>query len=194
MKTNLLLILSCICVLIFCCKHDNAALGPQGEVVSKPPLWLSTANAGNHLAYGVYTAIIYQNTVLTPSVIPYLAKEPFGRAVLVMRNAVDGSPLWQWKNYMTDFENASIRYSSVSKNKLVYSNGPRTHCIDLNTGQTLWQKLKRDSLNSHPPTVAINNSYFFCGTVPSDTNSRSSSEHHQVCFWCLQCDSKGLEL
>ena len=169
MKTSLSLILNSIgiCLSIFCCKHDNAALGPQGEIVSISPLWATSVNDGSLLAYGIYASVSTQDPVLTPGVIPYPAKEPFGRAVWVMRSINDGHSLWQWNDYMTDFENGYLDILCVSKNRLLYNNGPRTHCIDLNTGKTLWHKWKRDSLNSTLPVVAISDSYFFCGTSPS---------------------------
>lgn len=153
--------------LVACHKPTDVIVDANGVAISTPPLWTSDANAGSHLAYGIYTSVTTANAVLTPGVIPYPVKEPFGRAVWVMRDADSGRPVWQWNNYMTDYENGYLDIPCVSRSRLLYNNGPRTHCIDLNTGQTLWHKWKRDSLNSMLPIVAIGDSYFFCGTFPS---------------------------
>lgn len=149
--------------------HDpvDMAVDANGVVVSVKPRWASTVNAEGRLAYGIYCSVTTQNAVLTPGVIPYAAKEPFGRAVWIMRDAESGRALWQWKDYMTDFENGYLDIPCVNKNRLLYNYGSRTHCIDLNTGQTLWHKWKRDSINSTVPVVTIGDSYFFCGTFPS---------------------------
>ena len=158
-------------VSILACQPKDTTVNADGVTVSLRPLWQTPANtgAGSRLAYGVYTAVATQNAVITPGVIPYPAKEPFGRAVWVMRDVTTGRDLWQWNDYMTGFENGYLDIPCVSNNRLLYNNGPRTHCIDLNTGRTLWQKWKRDSLNSTVPIVALGDSYFFCGTFKSRT-------------------------
>lgn len=151
------------------CRPKDALVNADGVAVSKRSLWQVSANAGSRLAYGVYTSVATQNAVVTPGVVPYPAKEPFGRAIWVMRDMNDGKVLWQWNDYMTDFENGYLDIPCVSNNRLLYNNGPRTHCIDLNTGRTLWQKWKKESLNSTVPIVALGDSYFFCGTFNSKT-------------------------
>ncbi len=151
------------------CRPKDAVINANGVAVTLRPLWQLAANAGSRLAYGVYTSVATQNAVVTPGVIPYPAKEPFGRSVWVMRDVNDGRALWQWNDYMTDFENGYLDIPCVSNNRLLYNNGPRTHCIDLNTGRTLWHKWKKESLNSTVPIVALGNAYFFCGTFDSKT-------------------------
>jgi outer membrane protein assembly factor BamB len=155
--------------LFSCQKEKDILYGPQGEVTSQPPLWHVAVDAGNgkYLAYGVSSAIVYDNRyVLCPGVEPFAPKGPYGRAVLNMVDTQDEVKMWTWNDYFNETaDNSDIVFPLVVDKYLVISEGPRTRCIDLRTGKTLWMKKKRDGMTSLRPIAGTDKHYFFPSTT-----------------------------
>ncbi len=173
MKTLLLLV--CLGVVCSCKPKEEVEIGPKGEIVSKPPLWASAINNGPNMASGVLSSIIFdgKKVVCPGGGLPYIPPiGNFSRGTINMIDIETGKIQWNWKDYIKSNDALHLNFSYKKDNRLVISNGELTYCVDLQTGQSAWKKIKRDGITTNTIITGIGNSYFFCG----DTYSKEQQQ------------------
>ena len=171
MKLTLLI---CI-VLVYGCKPiPEIEMGPKGEIISKPSLWASAINEGKLMGNGVNASIIYKGYVLCPGVLAHLPPiNNFSRGAMNMMDIETGKIQWNWKDYMRSNDALDLYIHYVVGKYLITTDGPSSHCIDIEIGKTVWKKIKRDGLTANPIVTGIGDKYFFCGRKYSQADTQS---------------------
>ena len=138
--------------LLYGCKPKlEVEIGPQGEVVAKPPLWSTAINDGVIMGAGVLSSVIYNGKVLCPGALAY--KPPIGnfsRGAMNMLDTQTGKLLWNWQDYIETNDVLDLVFHYKKDNYLIANNGRISYCVDLETGRSVWRKTKRDGLSSAP--------------------------------------------
>ena len=172
MKTNIIFL--SLLWLYGCKPIAETEISPKGEVISKPHLWQTSINEGNIMGAGVRSSIILNgSSVLCPGALAYSPPiGNFSRGAMNMMDIETGKLLWNWKNYIRTNDALNLKFYYKVNNYLISVDGPSTYCIDLETGKSVWAKIKRDGLTTTPIVTGIGNSYFFCG----DTYSKEQQQ------------------
>jgi outer membrane protein assembly factor BamB len=169
---------SAIILFLFCvygCKpKEEVEIGPKGEIVAKSPLWASAIGIGTLMDAGIESSVVYKDNVLCPAALAYSpAIGNFSRGAMNMVSIETGKIQWNWKDYISTNDVLNMYFCYKKDNYLVTVNSKYTYCVDLETGKSVWSKIKRDGLTSTPIITGIGNSYFFCGSKYSPADNQS---------------------
>lgn len=158
------------------CKYDvDLDFDENGVVTTRKYVWKAPVNHGNYFAHGLRGSVTYKGGILAPCAtdIP-VVEGVFSKGGLVMLDMETGKEKWRWADYMYSREQFDFFYTYQFGSGLVLPSGPRTHCLDLETGKTLWRKWKEDSIYAEAPMSGIGEYYFYAGhsnDKPGDTNA-----------------------
>jgi outer membrane protein assembly factor BamB len=148
----------------FFCKQKEAWIETKddvGIVQEKAFVWQvsNTANPNEPEGRGEQTLLINGNLLDTYSDIPEQASHQ-----LTLLEINTGMKLWLWKDLIGSNEKILLgrggRYSY--QDFLLYHLGPRSYCIDTQTGKTLWKQWNLCS--GFPNMCGLGNLYFSNGT------------------------------
>ncbi|MCF0075281.1 PQQ-like beta-propeller repeat protein [Dyadobacter sp. CY261] len=162
-----LAILIVACLLFSSCKEKlDLDHNPDGSVSERRTMWKTAVNTDRYFATGLRTNITYNGGVLVPysTGIPFVAGGFSDRGGIALLDGETGKERWRWQGYMYERELFDIQYAYLQGNLMVFPSGPRTHCINLDNGQTAWQKWKQDTVYSQYTMSGLGNSYYFCGS------------------------------
>ncbi len=176
MKRLVLLLLSSQVCFFQACEKMDFDHNPDGSVAARKFLWKTPISLENYVATGIQTSITYNNGVLAPCATGAAVVEGLpsrsDKGGLIMLDADTGKERWRWADYLFSRESFDIHYGHIYDGCLLISNSPRSHCIDLNTGKTIWQKWKQDTVYSVYTMTGIGDKYFFCGHIDKPGEAR----------------------
>jgi hypothetical protein len=173
-----LTILVVMCLLFSSCKEKlDLDHNPDGSVSERRTMWKTAVNTDRYFATGLRTNITYNGGVLVPysTGILFVAGGFSDRGGIALLDGETGKVRWRWQGYMYERELFDIQYAYLQGNLMVFPSGPRTHCVNLDNGQTTWQKWKQDTVYSQYTMTGLGNYYYFCGSkIMPDSNPHSA--------------------
>lgn len=137
----------------------------EGVVVEMDYIWKTSLTDKALVSGGRINAPIFNGHFITIS--------QFGALPAI--SAVDiftGEIVWEWRDFIgndSDLDFFTIKWPYVYENRMIFKNGPRTYCIDLNTGETLWNDLGSAEYNLSGYITGYKDKYFFEGQSSNDT-------------------------
>jgi outer membrane protein assembly factor BamB len=161
---TILLCLIAFNILLPGCREKDLERNSDGSISTKKYLWGAPVNSGSYMATGLRTSVTYEGDILAPYAtgIQYLSSYT-DRGGIVRLDGETGKDKWRWAGYMFWRELFDINFVYLRNNYLVIPSGPRTHCVDMNTGKTVWQKWKQDTVYTNVRISGIGDSYFYAG-------------------------------
>ncbi len=160
----------CFLVVLFlmgCREQWTEEFYPDGTLSTRKPLWKTSVYAHPYLSGGVSIGpVVFRDGVVMGKATGVPAAEGGGRQRpgLVLLDSETGEIRWEWSDYMYPQESLFLVGTYVYDHLMVFHNGPRTYCIDLETGRTQWKKWKKDSVSAATKEIAgIGYRYFYTG-------------------------------
>jgi len=147
------------------CKYDlDLDFDENGVVTTRKYAWKAPVNHGPYFAHGLRATVTYEGGILAPCATDIaVVEDKSSKGGLVMLDIETGQEKWRWADYMYSREYFDFFYSYQLDNRLILPSGPRTHCLDLSTGKTLWRKWKEDSIYAHSTLSGVGENYFYTG-------------------------------
>ena len=126
-------LLSCSCT-----KEDNSisTKTENGVITEKPYIWWNKEEEHDHFI--ITNGFIYKNSFLAESHINSIS-------YLSLQIGKNGNILWRWNDYFKS-EDLSIRDYYFNNENFIFQQGPRSYCINLETGETKWKKQWKNSM------------------------------------------------
>jgi len=120
-------------------EEDPSLKLENGVITEKPFIWWNKEE--EHDNYIITTPFIYNNSFIAET-------HQNGRSYLSFQNAKDGKLLWKWDDYLYDYD-IDLRFPHCSHlGFLFFQSGPRSYCVNLESGKTQWKKTWNDPLFS----------------------------------------------
>ncbi len=117
------------------CKKEDLVKDDTGAIIKKPYVWKRPLTENQWIWSGPIQVPIFQDKYITATHFEANAK-------LAALNIFDGEVEWEWNDYLgKDIESIflSLKWPYYYENILIFQNGPRSYCIDMATGQTVWK-------------------------------------------------------
>ena len=163
-----LLYAACCCS---CKREPDILRDDNGVAIKLPTLWSVPVSSGNYLGIGVDAPVVYQNRyVLCPG-----GGGGFGKAVLHMVDAQTGSLKWKWNDYVDKDDNIDVTWFYTRNNLFLSSLGSKTRVINMDTGETVWRRKKKDGMTSNITVAGIGDDYYFVGIGYNEQIKQSKS-------------------
>ncbi|MBK7339739.1 MAG: PQQ-binding-like beta-propeller repeat protein [Saprospiraceae bacterium] len=120
-------LLSCSCT-----KEDNSIpiKTENGVISEKPYLWWNKEE--EHDQFIITTPLIYNKSFIAET-------HQNGRSYMSLQCAKNGKIIWKWDEYERLYD-LELRHPYSNKKILFFQSGPRTYCINMETGKTEWKK------------------------------------------------------
>ncbi len=139
MKNTLVFISIVLLIGCGCEKEESIPLQKEGNVIiQKQYIWWNQEE--EHDQSIITTNSIFKNYFLAES-------HQNNKSYLSMQQSNNGNILWKWDEYekATDL---SIRFSYSFGPLLTFQDGPRSYCINMETGKTEWKQIRDNSYYS----------------------------------------------
>lgn len=143
-------------------KIDNEITDDKGVVTKKAPIWQVANSTGPKHAGGTGSkTLIIDGKFLLDT---YADKPEKFSNQIVLLDTETGKQKWSWKDLLREGEEVVISREGnhVFENYLLYHVGPRTFCIDVNSGKTAWKHW--NTYQGMPNCRMLGNLYFTNGT------------------------------
>lgn len=87
---------------------------------------------------------------------------------ICVKRVGDGSTVWCWNDRFNSSEAATIFDYNITTagDWLLYNYGPRSYCINQQTGQTIWRKEWGGGISNMLTTTSLGTHFYFTGTPP----------------------------
>lgn len=129
-----------------CCEKENIFKSKEvknsdGVVIEKNSVWkIPTSNSRSQSVGGLICPIVLQGNLLTD----FYNDAAKGNSEIQLLNLENQNLRWKWNDYITPDKNFEIgSYLGIGRyiynDNYIFHTGPRTYCIDLNTGKTKWK-------------------------------------------------------
>ena len=174
-----LLLFSLLSSLIGCNKPDDQILSDANGVATRlPHLWKSSTSQDGGLSASMAAQHIYNNRYLLTA-----QREPQSTSIplptnLCFKRLEDGKDVWVWKDrFRTNETSATFNYGIyANQDLLLYNYGPRSYCINQQTGQTVWKKEWTPGISNIITTKGLGDHFYFTGTPPALYNQKRFEE------------------
>lgn len=136
----------------------------EGIVIEKDYLWKTPLTDKAWVYHGGTNVPIYNGMFITATQFENLP-------TLAAVDIFTGEILWEWREFIgndSDLDFFTIKWPYVYENRMIFKRGPRTYCIDLDNGQTLWNDLG-DPTMAHSYITGFGDRYIFQGDATRDT-------------------------
>lgn len=155
-----------------CCEKENIiktieVKDTNGVIVKKKYLWkIPTSNSRDVAVGGFVAPIAFDNKIIVDYF--YDADPIVPKSEIQLLDLENQKALWQWKDYISPQTYAEPSgYLGVGRYKYndtyIFHAGPRTYCIDLNTGQTKWKN--KNNFSSFPHLYENDNEFYVFGNA-----------------------------
>lgn len=164
MRILVFLLLGALCTT--CHKAEDEVLtDAQGVVTRLPHLWKSTVSLDGGLTTTMHAQHLYKDKFLLTAQRVGLTKADN----LCFKNIDSGENQWVWSDRFQTNETATIfdNYVYSYQNLLFYNYGPRSYCIDQETGKTVWKQEWTGGISQVRTTAGHGNHFYFTGTSPT---------------------------
>jgi outer membrane protein assembly factor BamB len=162
-----------ICIYIFlfvafaCNKEEisRETRNTEGVVVEKDYIWKTPLTDKAWVYHGGTNVPIYEGKFITATQFGEYPK-------LAAVDIFTGEIVWEWNDFIGNDVNQDfirIKWPYVYENRMIFKEGPRTYCIDLDTGQTLWNDLGSQEFSLSGHITGYKDQYFFEGQSSEDT-------------------------
>jgi len=145
MKSFLVFISSFVIIISSSCEREEldneVKLDKDGAIVSQPIEWSEPLSDRELIATGIRSSVVWQKNVLFSGL-------KNNDQVFYMKDSENGETIWQWSNFLTDFEDWDITSHYLYGSYLIVPNGPRGYCIDLSNGETIWRSTSSSDIGS----------------------------------------------
>lgn len=131
-KLNLIFILL---VIVNGCKKDHLEKDSSGAIISKEYIWKKPLTYNKWIWSGPIQLPIFQEKYITATHFEDNAK-------LAALNIFTGETEWEWNDYIgrdVDSVFLSMYWPYFYDNILIFQKGPRSYCLDIVSGQTIWK-------------------------------------------------------
>jgi outer membrane protein assembly factor BamB len=124
-------------VALFClsCKKEELVKDSSGAIIKKSFKWKKPLTENQWIWSGDIQVAIYEDKYITATHFEANAK-------LAALNVFTGKTEWEWDDYLgidRDTVFLSLKKPYYFENILIFQKGPRSYCIDMATGQTVWK-------------------------------------------------------
>lgn len=116
-----------------CTKEDNSipTKSENGVITQKQYIWWNQEEEhGQSIESG---GLIYNGSFIAES-------HQNGKSYLVLIDVKTGKSKWKWNEYLSETDGGFLDYYSY-ENFLSFQSGPRSYCINIETGKTQWNKV-----------------------------------------------------
>ena len=127
------------------CKKDQILKDESGAIIKRPYVWKSPLTERQFIWSGPIQLPIYQEKYFTATHFEANAK-------LSALDIFTGETVWEWNDYLgkdIDTMFLSLRWPYYIENVLIYQSGPRSYCIEMASGQTIWKKTESQSFQTY---------------------------------------------
>ncbi len=117
------------------CKKDQISKDDTGAIIKKPYIWKSPLTNNQWIWSGAIQLPIFEEKYFTATHFEANAK-------LAALDIFTGETVWEWNDYLgrdKDTIFLDLTWPYRYENILIFQKGPRSYCIDLTTGQTVWK-------------------------------------------------------
>ena len=127
------------------CKKDQILKDDSGTIIKKSYVWKKPLTENQWIWSGPIQVPIYGDKYITATHFEANAK-------LAALNIFDGETQWEWNDYLgidNDTVFLSLKRPYYYENILIFQRGPRSYCINLATGQTVWKRTDNQGFHTH---------------------------------------------
>ena len=128
------------------CKKDELETKDEnGTVIKKNYIWKSPLTENQWIWSGPIQVPVYKEKFITATHFEANAK-------LAALNIFTGETEWEWNDYIGRDQNEiflSLHWPYYHENILIFQKGPRSYCIDMGTGQTVWKIEAEQGYHTH---------------------------------------------
>lgn len=151
-------------VLQACKKQDEPiVMDSNGVVIRLPHLWKSSTSLNGSFVSNVNAQITYRESYILTGQRTNEQIESFA-----LKSLEDGRNKWVWRDPIITTEDFYLgrQYAYSYQKLLLYNNGPRSYCIDLETGKSVWRKQWTSGISRVITTTGYGDQFYFTGTPP----------------------------
>jgi|GEM_PF-6428390 len=127
------------------CKKEDLVKDGTGAVIKKAYKWKKPLTENQWIWSGDIQVPIYEDKYIT-------ATQFEANAKLAALDIFTGETVWEWDDYLgidRDTVFLSLKKPYYYENILIFQKGPRSYCIDLATGQTVWKRTDDQSFQTY---------------------------------------------
>lgn len=152
-----------IVFLFSACKKEDLVKDKTGAIIKKAYKWKRPLTENQFIWSGPVQVPIFEDK--------YITATQFGaNAKLAALNIFAGETVWEWSDYLgkdLDTIFLSLHWPYYYENNLIFQNGPRSYCLDMATGETLWKRTDNQSFQTY--IAGTGQEYQARGTEGPDT-------------------------
>ena len=163
MKNILILLSINIFFLLPACKKEDIKKDGTGAIVEKDFVWQQPLTENQWIWSGVVEIPIYGDKFITAT---HFEANP----KLTAFNIFSGKTEWEWDDYIgRDMDSIFLymHWPYYYENILIFQRGPRSYCIDMETGQTVWKEEADQPYGTH--LTGTGEEFLSIGTENRDT-------------------------
>lgn len=169
-----IIFLSFIFVFFYSCCSENEydqvkrQTDDQGVVIATPYLWKKLLHKSKIAPNGfIIRPIYYKNGV----VIPMTNDDD---CMLALIDVDNGKTLWEWDDEFSPKRSAKdIWYYVFMNNLLIYQDGSRSYCLNMDDGSTFWKYAREQSFRDE--IAIMKKKYFIFGAIYSDEGTEMAA-------------------
>ena len=119
----------------FSCKKDQILKDDSGAIIKKSFVWKKPLTHNQWIWSGSIQLPIFEDKYITATHFEANAK-------LAALDIFTGETKWEWEDYLgidRDTVFLNLHWPYAYQNLFIFQKGPRSYCIDMATGQTVWK-------------------------------------------------------
>ncbi len=145
MINKISIILTSFLILTSCKKDDIIKKDETGAIIEKQYVWKKTLTENQWVWAGEIEVPIFEEKFITATHFKENAK-------LASLDIFTGETKWEWNDYIGKDKNEiflSLFWPYFYENILIFQNGPRSYCIDMSNGQTVWKMEEEQGFHTY---------------------------------------------